>query len=272
MDGLALVVPIVERTGRNLGPTLIGRKLGSLIRTAHPQSVVLDVAVDIRAMFRSVTRVVREALEGRWLLKIDDDLMRHLRLHGKVATVLALICRVPKRSSVVINKVGGMPVMWGRLALLLLGIRLRRPIGLIDRLLTSSVLLGALDNELLAAGSGSQLGVSAFIVNLERRQLFTGDRERTGDCIVANGDLFTIHIRECIPPPLYPLGSAKAAIGSDDTVITTVIAPIAQRFSHCLLIHLLSCRVASVWTRTFHTFRHGTPIKDLAIMHVGEWD
>ena len=111
---------------------------------------------------------------------------------------------------------------------------------------SSSVLLGALNDELFAISARSQLGVSAFIVNLERRQLAVGDRERTGDCIVANGDLLTIHIRECIPPPLYPLGSAKAAIGSDDTVITTVIAPIAQRFSHGLLIYLLSCCVTSI--------------------------
>ena len=139
-----------------------------------------------------------------------------------------------------------MPVMWGRLALLLLGIRVRRPIGLIDRLLTSSVLLGALDDELFAISARSQVGVSTLIVNLDSLQLFAGDREGTGDCIVANGDLLTIGIRECIPPPLYPLGSAKAAIGSDDTVITTVIAPIAQRFSHCLLMYLLSCCVASI--------------------------
>lgn len=83
----------------------------------------------------------------------------------------------------------------------LLRIGSRGPSSLVDRLLTSSVLLGALDNELFAIGARSQLGVSAFIVNLERRQLVAGDRERTGDCIVANGDLLTIHIRECIPPP-----------------------------------------------------------------------
>ncbi len=107
-------------------------------------------------------------------------------------------------------------------------------------------LLGALNNELFAISARSQVGVSTLIVNLDSLQLFAGDREGTGDCIVANGDLLTIHIRECIPPPLYPLGSAKAAIGSDDTVITTVIAPIAQRFSHGLLIYLLSCCVASI--------------------------
>ena len=160
-------------------------------------------------MFCSVTRVVREALEGRWLFKIDDDLMRHLRLHGKVATVLALISRVPKRASIVINKVGGMPVMWGRLALLLLGIRVRRPIGLIDRLLTSSVLLGALNNELFAISARSQVGVSTLIVNLDSLQLAVGDREGTGNCIVANGDLLTIHIRECIPPPVVSIGVSK---------------------------------------------------------------
>ena len=89
----------------------------------------------------------------------------------------------------------------GTLTDVLLRIGSRGPSSLVDRLLTGSVLLGALDDELFAISARSQLGVSALIVNLERRQLFAGDREGTGDCIVANGDLLTIHIRECIPPP-----------------------------------------------------------------------
>ena len=171
--------------------------------------------------------------------------MGHLAIAGLVFSPI-FIGGVPESALIVIDDIGGVSMVGGTLTDVLLRIGSRGPSSLVDRLLTSSVLLGALDDELFAISARSQLGVSALIVNLERRQLFAGDREGTGDCIVANGDLLTIHIRECIPPPLYPLGSAKAAIGSDDTVITTVIAPIAQRFSHGLLIYLLSCCVASI--------------------------
>ncbi len=248
MDGLTFVALVVEGSLRNLGPAsllVITLDRGGVVLGAHPQGIILDIAVDTRTVLLGVARVIGKAFERRRPTQVDDELMGHARLSIQGLTGIILVLGVPNRARIVVNQALRQTVA-SALANLFFGVGSRGPSSLVDRLLTSSVLLGALNNELFAISARSQLGVSALIVNLERRQLFVGDREGTGDCIVANGDLLTIHIRECIPPPLYPLGSAKAAIGSDDTVITTVIAPIAQRFSHGLLICLLSCCVASI--------------------------
>ena len=242
---LALVARVVELTFCNLGPTLVGLHIRSSLGRAYPKGVFLDVAIDFNPVIIRVSRIISEASKRRRGTEINYNLMRHTRLLGKILTSLVLIRSMPNGVGVVINQTLRQTVA-SSLSDLFLGIGSRGPTGLVDRPLTDVFRLGALDDKFLAALFGNQLRLRTAVVDPNSLQLAVGDREGTGDCIVANGDLLTIHIRECIPPPLYPLGSAKAAIGSDDTVITTVIAPIAQRFSHGLLIYLLSCCVASI--------------------------
>ena len=199
MNGLALVATVVEFTRAHARPCVGSIFCGGSLVIVHEQLVPTNIAIGRSGIATVVAGIVGKALEGNLFTEFEVDVMGEIPYRYATLFVIGM----PNRLVVVVNQVPGISLI-GRLEFSLLGVRRNGPTLSGNRLLHGLdvvFLLGALDDELFAISARSQLGVSALIVNLERRQLFAGDREGTGDCIVANGDLLTIHIRECIPPP-----------------------------------------------------------------------
>ena len=173
VDGVAgILLAVLEIAGRNLSPPLIlggfGRSLlgnrRAVLLRAHIELITLDVAVGT-----ALTRIVGEALEGRRPLQGNGQIVRVIGLFifcQIVARVIVLILRMPEGVRIVVNRVRSVSVVRTVFAPLFLGISLRSPTGLVKRVVRSIILLGALDDELLAALTGSQRSARALVIDL----------------------------------------------------------------------------------------------------------
>ena len=158
MDGFALIVRVVERAVHDLGPTrggvVCGVARGRLLGRAHPQGVLVDVAVDVHSIFFGIARIVGEALKISRLAKVDHDLVG-------VSSCRRIILSVPNAARIVVDEILGLAVLF----ISLLGVRRGRPTALIEGLLQTRVGIGALDDEFFATVRRRKRGFGAIVVD-----------------------------------------------------------------------------------------------------------
>lgn len=182
---------------------------------AHIELIALNVAISAL-----LTGVVREALERRRVRHADGYEVRVIGRSGQLVIRTILVLGVPNGPVIVIDKALGKSVA-GALAELLLGVRLCRPTCLVDGLLNATILLGALDDELLAVALGQgQLGASALVMNLGGLERTARNAKRTGNSVVPDGDRIAIlrvgHVTSGVrhPPPLRRMPAWAAMMRS----------------------------------------------------------